>query len=195
MGQRLVITVRKEQEDIAKIYFHWSGYSVSALEETRSLLKDIDTKEENIKKLQLNIIRACESMGGGIDGGAGSEEFSYVCNIFQNVSFKEDPNRNCGLVALSENDMEKIQLWSNGNIVIDLDYNRIYNSVLHEYHSLEEYEAETGQSADEVYCCESDIDITDFRIEYIDEVIDFIDVVIRAGGIAKNCGTYIDFIY
>ena len=195
MGQRLVITVRKEQEDIAKIYFHWSGYSVSALEETRSLLEDIDTNEEDIKKLQLNIIRACESMGGGIDGGAGSEEFSYVCNIFPNVSFKEDPNRNCGLVALSENDMEKIQLWSNGNIVIDLDYNRIYNSVLHEYHSLEEYEAETGQSADEVYCCESDIDITDFRMEYIDEVIDFIDVVIRAGGIAKNCGTYIDFIY
>lgn len=195
MGQRLVITVRKEQEDISKIYFHWSGYSESALEETRSLLKDIDTKEENIKKLQLNIIRACESMGGGIDGGAGSEEFSYVCNMFPNVSFKEDPNRNCGLVALSENDMEKIQRWSNGNIVIDLDYNRIYNSVFHEYHSLEEYEAYTEKSAYEVYCYESDIDITDFRIEYIDEVIDFIDVVISAGGIAKNCGTYIDFIY
>lgn len=194
MGQRLVITVKKEQEDIAKIYFHWSGYSESALEETRSLLKDIDTNEEDIKKLQLNIIRVCESMGGGIDGGAGSEEFSYVCNMFPNVSFKEDPDRNCGLVALSENDMEKLQRWSNGNIVIDLDYNRIYNSVLHEYHSLEEYEAETGQSADEVYCCEPDIDITDFRMEYIDEVIDFIGVVIRAGGIAKNCGTYIDFI-
>lgn len=195
MGQRLVITVRKEREDIAKIYFHWSGYSVSALEETRSLLEDIDINEEDIKKLQLNIIRACESMGGGIDGGAGSEEFSYVCNMFPNLSFKEDPNRNCGLVALSENDMEKIQLWSNGNIVIDLDYNRIYNSVLHEYHSLEEYEAYTDESADEVYCCESDIDIADFRMEYIDEVIDFISFVIRAGGIAKNGESYIDFIY
>ena len=195
MGQRLVITVRKEREDIAKIYFHWSGYSVSALEETRSLLEDIDINEEDIKKLQLNIIRACESMGGGIDGGAGSEEFSYVCNMFPNLSFKEDPNRNCGLVALSENDMEKIQLWSNGNIVIDLDYNRIYNSVLHEYHSLEEYEAYTDESADEVYCCESDIDIADFRMEYIDEVIDFISFVIQAGGIAKNGESYIDFIY
>lgn len=195
MGQRLVITVRKEQEDIAKIYFHWSGYSDSALEETRSLLEDIDTNEEDIKKLQLNIIRACESMGGGIDGGAGSEEFSYVCNMFPSVSFKEDPNRNCGLVALSENDMEEMQLRSNGNIVIDLDYNRIYNSVLHEYHSIEEYEAEADQSADEVYCCKSDIDITDFRMEYIDEVIDFIGFVIRSGGIAKNYGTYIDFIY
>ena len=194
MGQRLVITVRKEQKDIAKIYFHWSGYSESALEETRSLLKDIDTKEENIKKLQLNIIRACENMGGGIDGGAGSAEFSYVCDMFPNVSFKEDPNRNYGLVALSENDMEKIQRWSNGNIVIDLDYNRIYNSVFHEYHSLEEYEAYADKSAYEVYCYESDIDIADFRMEYIDEVIDFIGFIIRAGGIAKNCGTYIDFI-
>ena len=195
MGQRLVITVRKEQKDIAKIYFHWSGYSESALEETRSLLKDIDTKEENIKKLQLNIIRACESMGGGIDGGAGSAELSYVCNMFPNVNFKEDPNRNYGLVALSENDMEKIQRWSNGNIVIDLDYNRIYNSVFNEYHSLEEYEAYTDKSAYEVYCYESDIDIADFRMEYIDEVIDFVSFVIRAGGIAKHCGTYIDFIY
>lgn len=194
MGQRLVITVRKKQEDIAKIYFHWSGYSVSALEETRYLLEYIDTNEEDIKKLQLHIIRACESIGGGIDGGAGSEEFSYVCDMFPNVSFKENPNRNYGLVALSENDMEKIQRWSNGNIVLDLDYNRIYNSVFHEYHSLEEYEAYTDKSADEVYCYESDIDIADFRMEYIDEVIDFIGFVIRAGGIVKNCGTYIDFI-
>ena len=195
MGQRLVITVRKEQKDIAKIYFHCSGYSVSALEETRSLLEDIDTNEEDIKKLQLNIIRACESMGGGIDGGAGSEEFSYVCNMFPNVNFKEDPNRDFGLVALSENGMKEMQCWIDGNIVIDLDYNRIYNSVFYEYHSLEEYEAETDQNADSVYCYESDIDIADFRVEYIDEVIDFISFVIRAGGIAKNCGSYIDFIY
>lgn len=195
MGQRLVITVRKEQEDIAKIYFHWSGYSVSALEETRSLLKDIDTKEENIKKLQLNIIRSCESMGGGIDGGAGSAEFSYVCNMFPNVNFKVYPDRSCGLVALSENDMKEMQCWIDGNIVIDLDYNRIYNSVFYEYHSLEEYEAETDQNADEVCCYESDIDISDFRVEDIDEVIDFVSFVIRAGGVAKHCGTYIDFIY
>ena len=195
MGQRLVITVRKEQEDIAKIYFHWSGYSESALEETRSLLKDIDTKEENIKKLQLNIIRACESMGGGIDGGAGSEEFSYVCNMFPNVNFKGDPSRDFGLVALSERGMSEMQCWIDENIVVDLDCNRIYNSVFYEYHSIEEYEAETDQSADSVYCYESDIDIADFRVEYIDEVIDFISLVIRAGGIAKNGESYIDFIY
>lgn len=195
MGQRLVITVRKERENIAKIYFHLSGCSVSALEETRSLLEGIDTNEEDIKKLQINIIRACESMGGGIDGGAGSEEFSYVCNMFPNVSFKEDPNRNCGLVALSERGMSEMQCWIDKNIVIDLDCNRIYNSVFYEYHSIEEYEAETDQSADSVYCYESDIDIADFRVEYIDEVIDFISLVIRAGGIAKNGESYIDFIY
>lgn len=195
MGQRLVITVRKERENIAKIYFHLSGCSVSALEETMSLLEGIDTNEEDIKKLQINIIRACESMGGGIDGGAGSEEFSYVCNMFPNVSFKEDPNRNCGLVALSERGMSEMQCWIDKNIVIDLDCNRIYNSVFYEYHSIEEYEAETDQSADSVYCYESDIDIADFRVEYIDEVIDFISLVIRAGGIAKNGESYIDFIY
>lgn len=189
MGQRLVITVRKEREDVVKIYFHWSGFSVSALEETRSLLKEIGTKEENIKKLQLNIIRACESMG------AGSEEFSYVCSLFPNVNFKGDPNRNFGLVALSERGMNEMQRWGEGNIVIDLDYNRIYNSVFCEYHSLEEYEVETDQRADEVYCYVPDVDITDFRVEYIDEVIDFVSFVIQAGGAAKNGDSYIDFIH
>ena len=30
MGQRLVISVRHLGEDIARIYYHWSAFSVSA---------------------------------------------------------------------------------------------------------------------------------------------------------------------
>lgn len=195
MGQRLVMTVRKEQKDIAKIYFHWSGYSDSALEEAKSLLAQIDVNENNIKKLQLDIIRVCESKGGGIDGGEKSKEFSYVRNMFPNVKFKEDPHRNNGLVALSESGMREVQGWSEGDLVIDLDYNRIYNSVCFEYSSLQEYEEYTEQSVNEIDCYKSDIDITDFPIEDIDKVIDFITYVTNRGGIAKNSESYIDFIY
>lgn len=41
MGQRLIITVRNHGRDLAKIYYHWSAYTRSALEETKELLDHI----------------------------------------------------------------------------------------------------------------------------------------------------------
>lgn len=35
MGQRLVMTIRKNREDICKIYYHWSAYTSSALKEAK----------------------------------------------------------------------------------------------------------------------------------------------------------------
>lgn len=39
MGQRLVITVHAFDEDIATIYYHWSAYTTSALDEAQKILK------------------------------------------------------------------------------------------------------------------------------------------------------------
>lgn len=38
MGQRLVVTVIKDSEEIAKLYYHWSAYTVSALCETARII-------------------------------------------------------------------------------------------------------------------------------------------------------------
>ncbi len=38
MGQRLVVTVNQYGKDIAKIYYHWSAYSLSALQEAREII-------------------------------------------------------------------------------------------------------------------------------------------------------------
>ena len=38
MGQRLVVTVKSKGEDLAKIYYHWSAYTYSALLETRNII-------------------------------------------------------------------------------------------------------------------------------------------------------------
>ena len=38
MGQRLVVTVKNNGNDLAKIYFHWSAYTVSALMEARKIV-------------------------------------------------------------------------------------------------------------------------------------------------------------
>lgn len=141
MGQRLVVTVKNNGKDLAKIYFHWSAYTVSALMEARRIVDCIceeDYKTE--KELQLRLIHFCEENGGGIDGGSDSPEFKYIQNMFPNETFKsEGINRTYGLIALSENGMNDLQHWSEGDIDIILDEDLIINYVYCGYDNFEEY--------------------------------------------------------
>lgn len=43
MGQRLVMTIRKNGEDICKLYYHWSAYTSSALKEAKKIIDVITT--------------------------------------------------------------------------------------------------------------------------------------------------------
>ena len=141
MGQRLVVTVKNNGKDLAKIYFHWSAYTVSALMEARKIVDCIceeDYKTE--KELQLRLIHFCEENGGGIDGGSDSPEFKYIQNMFPNETFKsEGINRTYGLIALSENGMNDLQNWSEGDLDIILDEDLIINYVYFGYDNFEEY--------------------------------------------------------
>lgn len=141
MGQRLVVTVKNNGKDLAKIYFHWSAYTVSALMEARRIVDCIceeDYKTE--KELQLRLIHFCEESGGGIDGGSDSPEFKYIQNMFPNETFKsEGINRTYGLIALSENGMNDLQNWSEGDLDIILDEDLIINYVYFGYDNFEEY--------------------------------------------------------
>ena len=141
MGQRLVVTVKNNGKDLAKIYFHWSAYTVSALMEARRIVDCIceeDYKTE--KELKLRLIHFCEENGGGIDGGSDSPEFKYIQNMFPNETFKsEGINRTYGLIALSENGMNDLQNWSEGDLDIILDEDLIINYVYFGYDNFEEY--------------------------------------------------------
>ena len=141
MGQRLVVTVKNNGKDLAKIYFHWSAYTVSALMEARRIVDCICEEDYKTKKeLQLRLIHFCEENGGGIDGGSDSPEFKYIQNMFPNETFKsEGINRTYGLIALSENGMNNLQSWSEGDLDIILDEDLIINYVYFGYDNFEEY--------------------------------------------------------
>lgn len=49
MGQRLVITVHAFDEDIATIYYHWSAYTTSALDEAQKILKKCQMGRYHVK--------------------------------------------------------------------------------------------------------------------------------------------------
>ena len=121
MGQRLVCTIAKGEREIAKIYYHWSAYTLSALYETQKIVDCIyDHNDETEKQLQLRLIRFCEENGGGIRGD--DAEFEYIQNMYPNLEFKKDGySRNNGLIAISESGMEDLQSWSEGDVIINID--------------------------------------------------------------------------
>ena len=149
MGQRLVISIETKGEPIARLYYHWSAYTVSALYETQQVVNCIyNHKDETIKELQLRLIRFCEKNGGGIRGD--DEEFKYIQNMFPNETFRtDDYSRNRGLIALSERGMGELQNWSEGDVIINLDEDEINFGVYVGYDGFDNYIEERKEWDDE----------------------------------------------
>lgn len=178
MGQRLVVTVNKNGKDIAKIYYHWSAYSLSALQEARDIINVLYDDENKIKDLRLRLIRFCEQNGGGIDGGENSNEWKRIAEMYPKEIFKKDNiSRNYGLIALSEVGMENIQTWSEGDIYIEMDDDKVINYVHYSYEDIKEYNHERSEwdedfkdlSLNDIPHIECDL--TDFSIDEIDGII------------------------
>lgn len=190
MGQRLVITINKNDKDLCKLYYHWSAYSFSALKETQDVVNCIfNHEDETESELLLRLIRFCEANGGGIDGNI--EEFEYIQSLYPNETFKKDGySRSYGLIALSERGMEQMQDWSEGDITIDLDEEKIYNSVFYYYESLEGYNSEMQDCDDEFEPMTMDeitdigYDLSEIDIVDLDDLLDVlrnVDYVCRYG--------------
>lgn len=143
MGQRLVITVDMDGEDICKIYYHWSAYSLSALYRVRDLIPVLGKEGDTV----LNITRFLESQGGGIDEGTSGKEYEAFKEKYPDEEFSDDVNRNEGLIAITQAGMDDMQGWSEGDITINLDDDMIYNDVIWHCESgyLKEWEKDTKE--------------------------------------------------
>lgn len=179
MGQRLVITIHAFNEDIAKIYYHWSAYSVSALNEAKDIIENVDWSNSTTKdELILKLINFIEENGGGIDGGIGSEEYNYVTQYFKSkYQFSTDPNRNHGLIAISEKCMDEMQMWSEGDLEIDFDNHEIFNQVFVQFNGLSNFnnymqdcEVDEFESLNEIP--ELSYDLSDISFENLCKTID-----------------------
>lgn len=151
MGQRLVVSIQSQGQDLAKIYFHWSAYTSSALYETQKIVDCIyNHNDETEKELQLRLIRFCETNGGGITGNEEYNEHEYIQNLFPNEKFKTDGiSRNDGLIAISEKGMNGLQYWSEGDVIINLDEDLINFGVYAGYEYFAEYIEERKEWDDE----------------------------------------------
>ena len=170
MGQRLVITVQKNNEIIAGIYYHWSAYSLSALEETRRVLDCLLDEENPIKDLRLRLIRFVETNGGVIDGGFTSDEFKRIREIYPHENFKTNGSRNDGLIALTKEGIADLESWSEGDILIDLDAQIIFNSVFYTA-TLDDYNYDMNEEKKIEDFPEMNIELGKIFFEKLDDVI------------------------
>lgn len=197
MGQRLVVTIKCEEKEMLKIYYHWSAYSVSALMETRDIINELFDDDNEIKDLRLRMIRFSERNGGGISNGKDSDEWKYIQNEYPNETFKEkNINRNYGLIAISKEGMRDLQDWSEGDITIDLDEYKVINYVYCGYDGIDNYNEymkewnndhidRTLEDIPELDCELSEFDFTD--IDYLIEALDNApDYVVRYGNEIYN---------
>ena len=175
MGQRLIVAVRSMGKDICKMYFHWSAYTIPALEEVRDMMEEFPMETKSKDEAILYFIRYCEKNGGGISGGYGSKEWNYITSKYPNEKFKEtNINRNRGLIGISKEDMDDTQSWSEGDIIINLDDMTVHNEVFLCYSNIDELNSEFLDLGDDPLTLE-DIpevgEIGDFDLEDIDDVI------------------------
>lgn len=171
MGQRLVITGIKNHTPIFNIYYHWSAYTESALNEADQLLKYL-LRPENYNDLVLSAIKYCELNGGGIGL---SEELKEAKRLYPDHDFKtDDISRNNGLIAITAKGMDNNTSWAEGTLDIDFDNDIIKNNVFFGYDDIDQINEEYGYEDDEKLK-DSDIlvphiSVEEFYFDQIDEV-------------------------
>lgn len=156
MGQRLVITIHAFDEDIATIYYHWSAYTTTAIQEARDIIDKVDWfNTSNKDELVLLITRYLESCGGGVD----IHDRKVFEEKYPGEEFSNDVDGSYGLIAISEDSMAQQQNLSQGDLTIDFDTEKVYNEVMFTYESDEEFKQEWTDAGLE----DDDIDVKNIK--------------------------------
>lgn len=189
MGQRLVLSVEKGERKLCNIYYHWGGYTDSALLHTKEIIDCIyNHNDETEEEMLLRLIHFCENQGGGIANGYDGDEWKYIQNLYPNETFKaNDISRSDGLISLSESGMAESQKWSEGDVYINLDTDQVDFCVYSGYEDLDEYIEERKSWDDEFD--EKDLEnmpTFDFCLGYFD--VNDIGAIIASLDEAGNTG-------
>lgn len=141
MGQRLNIEIVKNGRVLANSYYHWSGFSNSAINLVIQIIQNYEyIKKYNVEKYIKNqdlllAIRLLEETGAGLNNT------DIARNILKdetmNLKLKECQGRNEGIIGITQEDIEKTRAWEEGRVSIDIENKKIDFDVIEEY-TLEE---------------------------------------------------------
>ena len=95
MGQRLNIEIKSKGKVVANCYYHWSAYTRSALQLTKEIISNFDSIQDNDDVERA--VKLLESTGAGYS------------------------DRDAGLIATDEEEMNDTRYWEEGRVTIDMD--------------------------------------------------------------------------
>lgn len=109
MEQRLVITNMIDGERVNNIYYHWSAYTDSTIAEIKNLVTVLSENfkpNKNSQEREKEFNKACLAAISGVST-SDTESLDYVRQHlypdYQNIH----PDRSLGLIAFTENDMDR----------------------------------------------------------------------------------------
>ena len=138
MGERLNIEIVKGSKLLANAYYHWSGYTTSAINLTLQIIQSFDyiknNKVENVKERDLLFaIRLLEETGAGLlerNIGDGLRKVGLL--VDKDITFKICKGRNEGIISISEEEMEETRSWEEERVTIDIESQTINFQAFHE---------------------------------------------------------------
>ena len=133
MGQRLVVNIVKDNIVLANSYYHWSGYTDSALCITVDCIKRFaETKYEDDIEKAIDMLYAT---GAGMELAEENNKVFFehkAKNPFFSIPFVKGTDRNSGLIAIAKDSITESQNWSEGDVFIDIGTKTVDFRVLYE---------------------------------------------------------------
>lgn len=179
MGQRLNIEIVKNGKVLANSYYHWSGFSNSAV----NLAIQIIQNYEYIKKYNVEVYIKNQDLLFAIrlleETGAGLRDINATRKILKdetmNLKLKECQGRNEGIIGITQEDIEETRDWEEGRVSIDIENKTIDFDVISEY-TLEELKDDYDEEEiKELNIKEIDRNFKNISFEDIFELKAFID--------------------
>lgn len=143
MGQRLVIQNQINGESVNVIYYHWSAYTESSIEELKEFANRLsvnyknrsdsffamltDAGRELIEKLdngsltdneKIDLFNLMTYFSVSGTGASDKDSLKYLSQ-FTNDTNRQNISRNKGLLAITEDDQEDTLGWSEGTLIVD----------------------------------------------------------------------------
>lgn len=163
MGQRLVVTIYDGETPLANAYYHWSGYTDSAVEITNRCIEYYQRHKDEYafkKQLAIDMLYSTEA---GLTFNAMKEAYSMMSkNPLMTIPIQRAIDRNRGLVEIEQNGMDDSQSASEGDVYIYLDSETVTFTVF--------WTCEESELIDD-YVCEHDIDDEELTEEKENEII------------------------
>lgn len=165
MGQRLNIEITDNGNVLANAYYHWSGYTDSAIYLTSEIIKQMKFTQF-IQDKGVKAIALLEHTGAGMN----EEEMKKAKELY-NRPFNPASDRNGGLISVSPEGIEDTRRWEEARVTIDLTAERVdFEAIVRM--SEEEYVDEWEGKLEGVETI--DIDIHEMRYSELDTLAELI---------------------